>query len=461
MSKNPFRYGCLWFASTEEPDSGIFSIAGSKAKMFDTIGELPSDVIWWSNVSYAACRTSSLGQMTNIRHNKYLILSPEECLNEWGYPAKTLTPEQCVVFSSRLFSRIMGIAYDLILESAPRRHNHQIFSTHDLRNDFAAILPRFTFPTGEAATVLKAGYSFVNYSSVAQRMPRGLARVQLRRPRLAHALDMLSTPVPDGEVAFISGRKTEHAYHEALNSEKPVLSEVSISNVDPSVGPVFAWGISMDRKSKVMRSWVPHPELISMSAFADIDVKNMWQAEKYSLLYESLPQAIINFLMSKYAPLSWSAGVIAETIWRACCLKNQMQTPTGEETPDTSWQGLWLKSSDKTVSFLSAMDMTSLGWQASSYGSGHIWFGCHITQVDKLIHDGFACGLIPRLDCIPASYTPKEMQWHGDKKSATMAALIANKKTDVLLSMDKIMTAPEGDRELLLGQVIKDMQKAG
>lgn len=451
----PFKFGFIYFDDINEPSSGTYSIAGGKAQRLELITDIPSDVIWWTNLPYAACNKSALGGMSNIRYNKFLVISPEDCLMEWGYKPKSLKPEQFAVFVSRLFNRIMMISFNLIIEMEPRRNIHEVFSTRELRNDFAAVLPRPVFPSGEAASVIKSGYSYVDFTATTKPLQRGVAAVVMRKPRLSHAIDMLTTLIPNGDMEFISARKMDAPFNHVLESKRPMLSEVVLSQLDPIVAPIFAYGHSMDRNKKIMRSWVAHPELIALSAFSNIEVKGAWQGQEYEILSNTLQDAVKNFLMSPFAPFSWSAGIVAETLWKGCCLKNPFPPPSGEEAPQTSWRGLWVKSSDKTLTFMNALSMSKLGWQAGSYGAGYVRFGCHISQVESLIKDGLALGMVPRLDCIPSDFDAKNVQWKGDKKSEAIAMLSVTKNSTTMLNMDKVMCVPEANRKAVMAEIMQ------
>lgn len=460
MLQPPFRFGYIAFEDTAEPTSGYYSVAGSKGRRFDALSELPSDVIFWSNLKHNELydNTSDLKGISTIRHDKYLVASPDDCLMEWGYNPKKMSADKVVVFVSRLFARIMTVAFNLIMESKPDRPVHQVFATRDLRNDIAPILPRAVYPKDEAAVVVKANYAYTDYTGTLLRGGRGMARVHVRRPRLIHALDMLMTPIPDGEMEFVSARDLSNPESVILTSTKPVLCEVSVSNIEANMASVLAFGNSMDAKKKVMRTWIAHPEALSMSAFSEITVKSIWRGEGYTNLYSSLPDPIIDFLTCKFAPTSWTAGIIAETIWKACCLRSTYRAKPGEAQADTSWRGLWLKSSDKIMTFVSAMEMYRKDWIVGSYGAGGLWLSCPPDQVEELVRSSAASGLIPRLESIPK--TAGDAKWGGDTKSATMATLMLRRNLSMLLEIDKLMLLDQDQRAISFSHILKKTKEA-
>src|SRR3546814_19579766 len=83
-----------------------------------------------------------------------------------------------------------------------------------------------------------------------------------------------------------------------------------------------------------------------------------------------------DFLSDKFSDLSWSAGVVAETIWRAAALAEEKSKAgflrDGEERAHTSWQGAWLKAYDQSSMFANGMRLTELGYPVVSYGFGWV-----------------------------------------------------------------------------------------
>lgn len=455
----PHRYGFLLFDDVETPETAHWAIAGSKAGRVHSVSELPTDVLWWSNLPYAAFSHPAIGNMSNLRYSKFLTISPEECVMEWGFNPQSLSRPDFTTFVSRLFSRIMTISFTLMCEIDKRKHPHSIFSARELRFDFASVMPRQDYPEGEAATILKAGYSYVDFTGAARLPTRGVPRVMLRRPRLAHAIDMFLSPIPKGAMKFVKNGAKD--IHDVIEAKVPMLSEVVISNVNPHVSPVFAYGHSMNRKNKVMRAWVPHPEIISMSAFSEIEVKNTWIGEEYGRLVDIMPDAVRRFLMSDHATLSWSAGLIAETLWRSQCIRNQRPMTPGVDQPDSSWIGAWLKSTDKVLSFLSVFDVeVSSGIPVSSYGFGYGWFSCPANQINELINVAASRGLAPRLNCVPADFQWNPSLWKGDTKSTILTTFMMQKKIGACLNLDRIMLAAEPDRQSVMANILKEIQAA-
>ena len=450
------RFGCVFFDDPTDPGSGWCSIAGGEPVYIDNVSQLDTDTLWWSNLSYQDMyMKSQVGISSMMRHDKFLILSPNDCIMEWGYDPKSVTADWACNFVSKVFDKIMKMAWELIVSACPGIHPKDVFSGRDLRQDMAKIFPDPVWPRGEAATVCKSGYSYTEYTLTMYKPPRGYEYIRLSRNRLSHALDIMTTPIPDGDMEFIAGQDIgENPKDIIVNSDIPWLSEVAVRNINSDASTVLSFGTSMDKTKRIMRTWVPHPELITMNPVADIEVRNAYKGTKYTTLANQLPQTVLDFLNDKFTFLSWSGGILAETIWKSATLKNP-KINTGEPMPDTSWRGLWIKSIDKSLSFISTLAMNDKGWTTSSYGAGAGLFSCPQHRKDDLIKEAATCGLMPRLASVPAEFDAKNYAWKGDPRATIFATLTARQDRGILWNMDKLPTIPLEQRETAYKNILK------
>lgn len=451
------RFGCMIFDDPANPDSGWASIAGSKPILVDNVSNLDTDVLWWTNLSYKTMyNDSKVGVSAMMRHDKYLILPPIECLKEWGYDHNTLTLSWISNFISRVFDKIMKMAWTMIVDACPGIHPKDVFCCRELRQDMSRIFPEPVWPKGEAAAVCKRGYGFTEFTMTTHSSSRGNTVIKLCRNRLIHALDILSTPIPNCDFEFVSGSDIGSNPREVImNSKVPWFSEVSLKNIDSEASTILAFGTSMDKKNRIMRTWVPHPELISINPIADIDIKNAYRGKEYTILANLLPDSVIEFMNNPFSFLSWSAGVLAETLWKAAALKDTKANPDEGHVPDTSWRGLWIKSIDKTLTFVSALEMNDYGWIPVYYGSGGISYSCPANRLNNLITDGGLCGVLPRMGDIPSDFNCNSYNWNGDKRAnvnsrltiSAASTLTDTKSRGKLWNLDKIPSLPKNQRK--------------
>lgn len=180
------------------------------------------------------------------------------------------------------------------------------------------------------------------------------------------------------------------------------------------------------------------------------------EGEAYTTLAQSLPDTVLDFLNDQFSFLSWSAGVLAETLWKSAALGNPKHNPDHGIKPDTSWRGLWIKSIDKSLTFMSAMAMNENSWKVSSYGSGAGQFSCPKTRLPDILRESGTCGMMPRLEAVPENMNVDGYRWDGDPRAKIMAMLTMKKNKSLLWNMDRLPTYPKAQRP----EVLKKMQAA-
>jgi hypothetical protein len=158
-----------------------------------------------------------------------------------------------------------------------------------------------------------------------------------------------------------------------------------------------------------------------------------------------LPAPIREFLEDALCSSSWSAGVVAETLWRACFLKERFENAGNaaaetEEYNAMSWAGAWIKAADKISMFASAMDLVRSGYSVSSYGMG--WVRVFLLQemLEDFVCDALASGMVPSMIEIPVDQfnSGDKFLWGGDRNAKGLAYLQSTKQRDLLLNLDRL-----------------------
>lgn len=208
------------------------------------------------------------------------------------------------------------------------------------------------------------------------------------------------------------------------------------------------------------RNWVAHPELAVLAKFAEIDVKSVWVGKEYGVIAPRLPEAVKDFLSDKHSEFSWTAGIIAETLWRAAGLaeeKGRGGRGDDEDRAHTSWQGAWLRAADKSAMFLSSMQLTEMGYAVRSYGLGWIRVMVPEESAADLIKDGLSIGLIPQLVDVPegAFSMSRAVPWGGDQRSQFLAQMTAAGNRTMLWNLDKLPLLDKAERNSMLQGLIQ------
>lgn len=460
------RFGVVMFDDDKEPGVGWACVAGDKNPT--RIGgpeDLSTGVIWWSNISYDFFyKRNDIWRKTWLRHDKYLVVSHKNALNEWDYDPKVVGPDYTCLILATLFDRVMRMAYGLIREVDPRITMERAFVGKTLRDDLRIVLPEAEYPKSEAASIMKTGQAWEEFTATSVRTVRGSSLIMLRKPRILYTLEMLQTPVPHGPFEHYSKSQLRNLSPDRIayvrDNQQPCMVEVSVERISPEISPVYGFGNATDQSKKVARSWVSHPEFKVLDRIAEIDVRSVWMGREYGSLMSELPDPVREFLADKYNDNSWSAGIVAETIWRAATLAEE-KWKSGPLKPDedraqTSWQGAWIKGADKNSMFFTALELSKMDYAVTSYGLG--WVMCSVPEeaMNALIRDGLSLGLLPNVIDIPESMADPQIhiQWGGDKRSHSYAHFLVSKKRDLLWNLDRVPMLKEEKRKAFIANLL-------
>ena len=377
--------------------------------------------------------------------------------------AKAVSADFTCQFCAFLFDRIMRIAYSLIRGHDPRVRMDQAFTGNTLRDDMRRLLPEPEYPKAEAASIMKRNQAFDEFTMTGMRPVRDARRIVLRKPRMLYATEMLQTLTPHGPFEHFDRRKIAAKNPDKIafvrDCERPCMVELTVERMAPEIAPVYGFGNTADRDRRSQRSWVAHPEFHVLQRLAEIDVRSVYMGREYGALAASLPENVKEFLADKHNEFSWSAGIVAEAIWRAATLSEEKSKVgvlrEGEDRADTSWQGAWIKAADKISMFLTAHEITQAGHSVSSYGIG--WVQCMVPEesLKDLINDGLSLGLLPSMLDLPDVMFSADVpvHWGWDNRSHGLAHFVASKRQNLLWNLDRVPTLKPDQR----GKFISDL----
>ncbi len=440
------KFGVVMFDDDPDPSSGWAHAEGDRqARRIATPEDLTRDTIWWTNVSVDCFFfKTELHRRSWLRHDKYLVVTQKDVLREWNYDPARVDPAATCQVTATFFARIMLIAYQLAKAVRPGLTMEEAFAGETLRSDLRVVLPELEYPRSENAAILKADVAFSEFTPTAMRPLRDSTWAMVRKPRLSHALEMFRTEVPVGPFEFMSRRDIQTHDGNLLSGEsaRPFVAEVAVGDIHPDVAAVYGIGSSIGAGRLAPRTWVAQNEFAALGRIAGLDVKSAWVGRGRTSLLEMLPAPVRGFLAEDRNACSWSSGIVAETLWRACCLKERRDSAAdsgSEHGAATSWAGAWIRAADKISMFSLAMELARSGYSVSSYGIG--WVRASITQDmrEDFIRDSLASGLVPLMAEIPEGmFQPgDEIIWGGSEKAKAMAFMQSKKQRDLLLNLDR------------------------
>ncbi len=460
MSDNQYEqyYGAVIFDDKDSPTSGWMSVEGEAGRRISDQSQLRNDTIFWSNCP------SFFGKnmLSNIRQENYIQNKLKDIMLEWDCDPEIMAPKEFAEIIATLFSRMMRMAKRLIKASDLGIPEDMFFTKDRLPQDIKTVLPAAEYPPddSEMNDILKSGISFAYLTFTSINGNKADTLIPVRRPRLDHVVDIMSSPVPNGPFKYFNGRTLPKASEVAM-LPKPVMAEIVMRNADSAVSPIYGFGVNANSKSRLVRSWVAQPELAIMTGFADIEIRNAWIGESYSILPQSMTKILQNFLTSKETSLSWSSGMLMDAIWAGAVVgrsSDGFSAIPRERLPQTSWRGAWLRACDKIITLRYAMMMHKAGFAVQSYHNGQV--NCRVPQfrLEEFCFAAWKAGMVPQMKHIPRPFKSSELDahpWGGTPDTKFWATLVMGKNSKALWELDDLPLAKAEDKQAIVSSVMK------
>lgn len=335
-------------------DNGWASVGGCAARRVQSIHDLPTDVLWLTNLSYTNFFRAGLSRHPNFRAENWLRTTFQQLVAELGVDPTSTPIHTTAEVVSAIAHRVLRVAAEQY-SVAP--------SSPTLNVDFAAAIgaPRSSLPSNIAECFRPiAEHPFVkviattNYSAVSP-------TVTLRRNRLVHARQVLSTPVPvDTSWEFERTVPPDKNDRWLEDIKTPFLARCTVSNVKPMIAEILSWGSG----SRNVRDWLTDIEWRIVRQYGDVTVDAALVCKEPSITLAQC-QRLPN---SAHAAMSFSSGLIAEQIWTAMTLK---QSVRGDDHRYTA-AAAWLRSADRMIMFDYAQKLYARGINVMSYGAGNV-----------------------------------------------------------------------------------------
>jgi hypothetical protein len=453
-------FGAVIFDDQNMPGNGWVSIEGDTPYRIVDQSQLPTNTIFWSNCSYNAYWYTHRGKLvSHLRCADYLPIKPGAILKTWGADPAMVRPDQYAVIMASVFSRMMKMARGLMRNSELGLRESMFFVSDKLTQDIKTILPQAEFPRddSEINSILRKGIGFDYFTTTSVLRRKDAQMITVGRPRIDHAIEIMSSPVPNGPFAYHRGKDLPPA-GELSAISKPVMAEIIMHRSDPTISSIYGFGITSGRNNKVQRNWVAHPELAIMSGFSDIEIRGAMIGESYGVLSQSITNILRKFFTAKESSLSWSAGAVIDAIWGAAAVGKTFSGALGtkEQTPQTSWRGAWLRATDKVVTLRYAMQLHRENFAVLSYSNGQITCAVTPERREEFILTSWRLGLVPPIYELPRQFTDTELAtipWGGDPNSKFWATLMLTKNSKALWELDNLPVASEEEKREILVNV--------
>lgn len=376
---NASRAGVAFFDDPNNPLAGICSLAGGESVRFRTVGDLMSDCIWITNLSYQQAYSFRLHnnpkiKLSNFFRTELVRLAQELNLDLVNQPNKAIT------FLSQIADRTVQIAANV----------YKVERFKDsLKKAIEDALLEQSEPIYAPFVSQAIDNSFKAYQNCwGARLPSN-AEYFLRFQRTTYAKSLLQLPIPNGNWRRVNNKfplkngsiktGTESRifkFLEELTACRPALLKVSVSDVNPAVAHLLDYGQGTEQ-----REWVPVQEIAQIAAYADVTILDMLVCD--SLI--QLDSALVNHMktLDSAQEAGFSYGLVAENHLHALFSKRK-QLINGSNQTLASARSSWLRAWDRVICFAVAAELEQQGFRVLSYGIGNIQVSCPESKLSDL-----------------------------------------------------------------------------
>lgn len=353
---------------------GWASKAGETPRRHRGVTDLDSSVIWITNADFNAAKADGFSKIHNLRGESFLGASIRAVMDDLCLGEFDANSDAAAMSLGQIADRTCRVAWQNYKSPA-------LFSKFSLAQGIQqAIFPPSPEPPPELAAAMESAYQKNSSCESGKIWIPNAHRYKMRFPRVSYAEDVLKALVPEGPVSFLPGEEAA-AHGVEFWTRQPALLRVSITQVDPKVAPILAFGSSFTH-SKILREWASSLELMLLSQYATVEIKGAFVWERWGAIPpdQQLPGQLFS---DPLVGVSYSAGLVAESHMTAAL------SPQWEKGGYVhSARSIFVAARDRVLSFQLARELMEEGFSVCSYGGGSAQI--KVQKSDRKAVDDFA-----------------------------------------------------------------------
>lgn len=364
------RYGVVRFDSDDPNFGGWASVDGGRSYRIPSVGSLDNDTLWWTNLSWRAMHESNLHRLPFIKRttylNSWLQEGQEDVCRSWGLLRRFHTEPAIAQTLSQIFGNVMRYAmlhYGIETSSVPAFDN----LADELR---ARIYPKSDpHLSPEVDAALGAAHQYYTYCITPRVPDEEYVSVRFAVPAVTYASEIVNTIVPTDQVEFVGEDRlppSPQRLQWVLMQARPAMVRVTVSDVDPEVASIVAFGNGA--KGGNNRAWVTHPELMLLAEFAKVQIHSVFLFSEY----ERLPDRARLPAFTQLQTMTPSAEVLAGNHWIGLSRENPYRLESQKDGRAHSPRATWITAYDRFLMFTYALKLFRFGLSIKRYGAGAV-----------------------------------------------------------------------------------------
>jgi len=377
------RFGAVFFDDPKNPADGWACIHGQDSERIAGTGDLPTDVIWISNLDFSNSLRAGLISHPNIKQSQFFRTDISALCREFGFTEGDNL--EASIYFAEIFDRVVRLLI---------KHYNVKSLKMTLRD---TLRPRLLGPDkwfGKKDLDLAIDNAWQSYQQCEGRTPKGSKILAFKFPRLDYARKILQFPVPVGEWRQVRITKdniiTPQDVAEKF-AEKPILCKIVVRDVDPEISDL----VSFSNGANNSRVWATGQEIYYLSKVAHVEIKAAFVCTRYGAA--NYNRQLID--EGKAGELSVSCGLIAENHWAAMSYPYTIGSGK-DKLVIKSPRATWMRSWDRMLCFVAAKKFVDAGFHIKSYGNGGIIIAVPPSMLDYALEIASELKIVPPIHAI-------------------------------------------------------------
>lgn len=387
---------------------------GGKPFEFATAADLPSDVLWVTNLDYDTLREAGLSKTPRIANDGYFRTRLPHMIHELGLRKATADAQAAVL------SGYLGIA-GAMLKNQLRITQYPAYGMPQAVGQLYGS-PDLPMRSNTYMVAEQAGQRYTACQRQGH-LPTA-EHFTFWYPRAQWAEQMLSIPTPSGQLQVMPrhtlpslGNDPRALVAYAYESKLPIFARIKVNGLKEGVGQLMNYGAgAMDIRGQTrdgnqydarnFREWCALPELDFLVSYGDVEVLEVVCAQGWN-------GTGIHTHKTKLSQVSYAYGLAAENLWAGKLRKN-----TGNFGIAKNLSSSWLQAEDRMRCLIASERLHSLGFEITNYGNGRISVACpksiralipQAAYENNLLYPGSLEGLVISPRPVPTSLSVQQM----------------------------------------------------
>ena len=431
--KSHIKYGCVIFDDVNDHTSGYASVAGQEAIRIKGTEDLPSDIVWITNLQYNIIGFAGLSNSTRFKQSGFLRARIDQLMA----PLRIVDP----IMTSEIMALLMRNTMQIT------EHFFDCNNINPGRELKRIIRKKIKEPDQlldeHVITVIKDATS--HYSPVerpVQQNPSGQwdhAVFQIHPFKIAEATLPLAYPYGK-EFRTIYTQDLPKGIQSLAQMESlfggPFFAKIRLTEIDSDLNPILNFGGGPSCQ-EARREWVSSYELGTLLKIANVEIKEVLIPEKTDTIYKPFFEKLCQLDPATHMSLSFMTFI--ENLWCAgtVTLYPPNQKNVGGMSKNFMNQAMpFIKAVERNISMQAAIKIIEAGFDVSGYGSGRIRVNLRGESPEEILSAAVMSDTIPPIPHNPSEFDTESILGTVNTPMKVLQSLYIKGDTQKIIGID-------------------------